>query len=159
MSLFQSHGVQVIHKAVSVRRALKAESLGVDAVSIDGFECAGHPGEDDIGGLVLIPAAVDKLTIPVIASGGIVDSRGFIATLALGDEAVNMGTRFVATAESPMHESLKRTIAENSKRSTNAVFRQFKNSARIAKNQVSDEIVEIERRQNTTFADIAQLAS
>jgi NAD(P)H-dependent flavin oxidoreductase YrpB (nitropropane dioxygenase family) len=159
MPLFKSHDVKVIHKAVTVRHALKAESLGVDAVSIDGFECAGHPGEDDIGGLVLIPAAVDKLTIPVIASGGIADSRGFVAALALGAEAVNMGTRFVATVESPIHENLKRAIVENSERSTNMVFRKFKNSARVAKNQVSDEIVEIERQQDTTFADIAALAS
>ncbi|MGO3679203.1 MAG: NAD(P)H-dependent flavin oxidoreductase, partial [Microbacteriaceae bacterium] len=100
---FKAAGVKVIHKAVTVRHALKAQSIGVDAVSIDGFECAGHPGEDDIGGLVLIPAAADQLTIPIIASGGIADSRGLVAALALGADAVNMGTRFVATQEAPVH--------------------------------------------------------
>lgn len=159
MELFRSNGIKVIHKAVTVRHAVKAESLGVDAVSIDGFECAGHPGEDDIGGLVLIPAAADQLTIPVIASGGIADARGFIAALALGADAVNMGTRFVATVESPIHENIKQQIVLNSERSTNIVFRKFRNSARVAKNQISDEIIEIENQAETTFDDIAHLAS
>lgn len=156
---FRAGGVKVIHKAVTVRHALKAQSLGVDAVSIDGFECAGHPGEDDIGGLVLIPAAADLLEIPIIASGGIADARGLVAALALGADAVNMGTRFVATTEAPVHENIKRQIVENSERSTNVVFRKFRNSARVAKNSVSDEILEIERQEGTTFANIAHLAS
>lgn len=156
---FRAGGIKVIHKAVSVRHALKAQSIGVDAVSIDGFECAGHPGEDDIGGLVLIPAAADQLHIPIIASGGIADARGLVAALALGADAINMGTRFVATTEAPVHENIKQQIVENSEKSTNVVFRKFRNSARVAKNAVSDEIIEIEQQENTTFADIAHLAS
>lgn len=156
---FQAAGVKVIHKAVTVRHALKAQSIGVDAVSIDGFECAGHPGEDDIGGLVLIPAAADQLTIPIIASGGIADARGLVAALALGADAVNMGTRFVATAEAPVHDNIKQQIVANTEKSTNVVFRKFRNSARVAKNAVSDEILDIERQEGTTFQDIAHLAS
>ncbi|WP_217135646.1 NAD(P)H-dependent flavin oxidoreductase [Leucobacter chinensis] len=156
---FKAAGVKVIHKAVTVRHALKAQSIGVDAVSIDGFECAGHPGEDDIGGLVLIPAAADQLTIPIIASGGIADSRGLVAALALGADAVNMGTRFVATQEAPVHDNIKQQIVANSEKSTNVVFRKFRNSARVAKNAVSDEIIEIERQDGTTFENIAHLAS
>lgn len=156
---FKAAGVKVIHKAVTVRHALKAQSIGVDAVSIDGFECAGHPGEDDIGGLVLIPAAADQLTIPIIASGGIADSRGLVAALALGADAVNMGTRFVATQEAPVHDNIKQQIVANTEKSTNVVFRKFRNSARVAKNAVSDEIIEIERQDGTTFENIAHLAS
>ncbi|MCW3011641.1 MAG: Nitronate monooxygenase [Solirubrobacterales bacterium] len=136
-------GVKVIHKTTSVRHALKAESLGVDAVSIDGFECAGHPGEDDVPGLVLIPAATARLKIPVIASGGIADARGLVAALALGAEGVNMGTRFMCTAESPIHQRIKEQIVENDERSTNIIFRSLHNTARVAKNSVSDEVVGI----------------
>ncbi len=152
-------GIQVIHKAVAVRHALTAERIGVDAISIDGFECAGHPGEDDIGGLVLIPAATSKLKIPVIASGGIADGRGLVAAMALGASGVNMGTRFVATVEATVHQNVKSQIVANSERSTNVVFRKFHNSARVAKNAITDEIVEIESREGTTFADVAALAS
>jgi len=156
---FKAAGVKVIHKATSVRHSLKAQTLGVDAVSIDGFECAGHPGEDDIGGLVLIPAAARALTIPIIASGGIADGAGLVAALALGASAVNMGTRFIATTEAPVHESVKRQIVDNSETDTIVVFREFHNSARVAKNAVSLEIAEISRRPGATFADIAHLAS
>ncbi|MHA6758256.1 NAD(P)H-dependent flavin oxidoreductase [Streptacidiphilus sp. PAMC 29251] len=152
-------GVKVIHKCVAVRHAVKAEKLGVDAVSIDGFECAGHPGEDDIGGLVLIPAAAARLTIPVIASGGIADARGLVAALALGADAVNMGTRFVATREAPVHENVKRQIVANDERSTSVLFRKFQNTARVARNGVSEEVRAIEQRQDSTFADIADLVS
>ena len=156
---FKAAGVKVIHKATSVRHSLKAQALGVDAVSIDGFECAGHPGEDDIGGLVLIPAAARALTIPVIASGGIADGAGLVAALALGASAVNMGTRFIATTEAPVHESVKRQIVDNDETDTIVVFREFHNSARVAKNAVSLEIAELSRRPGATFADIAHLAS
>lgn len=152
-------GVKVIHKAVAVRHALKAQQLGVDAVSIDGFECAGHPGEDDVPGLVLIPAAARQLSIPIIASGGIADGAGLVAALALGASAVNMGTRFVATAEAPVHENVKKQIVANDERATQIVFREFRNTARVARNAISEEIVEKSRRPGASFADIAHLAS
>jgi nitronate monooxygenase len=156
---FKAAGIKVIHKAVAVRHAIKAQSLGVDAVSIDGFECAGHPGEDDIGGLVLIPAAAAKVTIPIIASGGIADGRGLAGALALGADAVNMGTRFMATTEAPIHENVKQQIVANDERATSIVFRKFHNSARVARNSITDQILEIQQRPDSTFADIAELAS
>jgi nitronate monooxygenase len=155
---FKEAGVKVIHKAVAVRHALKAEKLGVDAVSIDGFECAGHPGEDDIPGLILIPAAADKLKIPIIASGGIADARGLIAALALGADAVNMGTRFLVTAESPIHEDLKQKIVEQDERSTDLIFRNFRNTARVVKNSISQQVLEIERGGGE-FADVRELVA
>jgi NAD(P)H-dependent flavin oxidoreductase YrpB (nitropropane dioxygenase family) len=159
MPFFKAAGVRVIHKAVTVRHALKAEALGVDAVSIDGFECAGHPGEDDVPGLVLIPAAARKLAVPIVASGGFATGGGLVAALALGASAVNMGTRFVATAEAPVHPNVKAQIVANDERSTRLVFRKFRNTARVASNAVSEKINEIEARAGSTFADIADLAS
>lgn len=140
---FKPHGIKVIHKATSVRHALKAEALGVDAVSVDGFECAGHPGEDDVPNLVLLPAAADKLTIPMIASGGIGDARGLVAALALGADAVNMGSRFLCTVESPIHQNVKDQIVANSELDTELMFRPLRNTARVASNAVSREVVEI----------------
>jgi nitronate monooxygenase len=142
---FHAHGIKVIHKCTSVRHAVKAERLGVDAVSIDGFECAGHPGEDDIPGLVLIPAAADRISIPMIASGGFADARGLVAALALGADGVNMGTRFLCTAESPIHEAVKRQIVANDERATELIFRTMRNTARVARNSVSEQVVAIER--------------
>jgi len=159
MEAFHSAGVKVVHKAVTVRHALKAQSVGVDAVSIDGFECAGHPGEDDVPGLILIRAAARKLTVPIIASGGIADGAGLVSALALGASAVNMGTRFVATKEAPVHDNVKRQIARNDETDTVLIFRKFRNTARVARNSISEEIAEIERRPESTFADIAHLAS
>ncbi|MEV6218232.1 nitronate monooxygenase [Nocardia sp. NPDC051833] len=156
---FKAAGVKVIHKAVTVRHALKAEQLGVDAVSIDGFECAGHPGEDDVPGLVLIPAAARALSIPIIASGGIATGAGLVAALALGASAVNMGTRFMATTEAPIHHNVKQQIVDNSERDTVIVFREFHNSARVARNTVSEEIAAVSREPGATFDDIAHLAS
>lgn len=156
---FKAAGVKVIHKAVAVRHAVKAEQLGVDAVSIDGFECAGHPGEDDVPGLVLIPAAARRLTIPIIASGGIADGAGLVAALALGASAVNMGTRFIATTEAAVHENVKQQIVANDERSTQIVFREFHNSARVARNAISEEIAEISKRPGAKFEDIAHLAA
>jgi nitronate monooxygenase len=143
MAYFKQNGVKVIHKCTSVRHALKAEAAGVDAVSIDGFECAGHPGEDDIPGLVLIPAAANRLRIPIIASGGIADARGLVAALALGADGVNMGTRFMCTAESPVHDDVKRAIVAGSELDTVLIFRTLRNTARVASNEVSREVVQI----------------
>lgn len=156
---FHAAGVKVIHKAVAVRHARTSERLGVDAISIDGFECAGHPGEDDVPGLVLIPAAAAALGIPIVASGGFATGSGLAAALALGADAVNMGTRFVATNEAEVHENIKQQIVANSERDTRLVFRKFRNTARVARNAVSEEILEIESRPESTFDDIAHLAS
>ena len=156
---FKAHGVTVIHKCTAVRHALSAERMGVDAISIDGFECAGHPGEDDIPGLILIPAAADKLTIPMIASGGFGDGRGLAAALALGAEGINMGTRFCATVEAPIHQRVKQFIVENDERGTNLIFRKFHNTGRVAKNSVSDRVVEISTREGAVFEDIRPLVS
>jgi NAD(P)H-dependent flavin oxidoreductase YrpB (nitropropane dioxygenase family) len=138
---FHAHGIKVIHKCTSVRHAVKAESLGVDAVSIDGFECAGHPGEDDVPGLVLIPAAANRLTVPMIASGGFGDARGLVAALALGADGINMGTRFMATVESGIHDNVKQRLVEAGERDTQLIFRQLRNTARVADNAVSREVV------------------
>jgi NAD(P)H-dependent flavin oxidoreductase YrpB (nitropropane dioxygenase family) len=154
---FKSHGIKVIHKCTSVRHALSAQRMGVDVISIDGFECAGHPGEDDIPGLILIPAAVDKLSIPVIASGGFADGRGLVAALALGAEGINMGTRFCATREAPIHDNVKHFIIANDERSTNLIFRNLHNTARVAKNPVSDEVVRILSNPAATFEQVAHL--
>lgn len=156
---FKAAGVKVIHKAVAVRHAVKAQSLGVDAVSIDGFECAGHPGDDDIPGLVLIPAAARKLDIPIIASGGFATGSGLVAALALGACAINMGTRFEATVEAPIHPNVKDQIVANTELDTTLVFREFRNTARVAKNAVSEEIKRIGSQPDATFADVAHLAS
>lgn len=156
---FKEHGIKVIHKCTAVRHALSAERMGVDAISIDGFECAGHPGEDDIPGLILIPAAADKVKIPMIASGGFGDARGLVAALALGADGVNMGTRFMCTAESPIHQKVKEQIVANDERQTNLIFRTLHNTARVAKNAVSDEVVAIERRGGAKFEDVKDLVA
>ncbi|MEU8531103.1 nitronate monooxygenase family protein [Streptomyces sp. NPDC048629] len=159
VAAFKSAGVKVIHKAVAVRHAVKAQGLGVDAVSIDGFECAGHPGEEDIPGLVLVPAAVRRLDIPVIASGGFATGSGLAAALALGACAINMGTRFVASAEAPVHRNVKEQIVANDERATQLVFREFGNTGRVARNAISEEIVTRSRRPGAVFEDVAELAS
>ncbi len=156
---FREAGIKVVHKAVTVRHAVKAQEIGVDVVSIDGFECAGHPGNDDIPGLVLIPAAARALTIPVLASGGFATGSGLVAALALGACGINMGTRFVATTEAQVHAHVKQQIVENSERDTEIVFREFGNTARVARNAVSVEIAERSRREGATFQDVAELAS
>ncbi|MBM3104098.1 nitronate monooxygenase [Pseudomonas sp. V1] len=156
---FRRHGVKVIHKCTSVRHALKAEQLGVDAVSIDGFECAGHPGEDDVPGLVLIPSAANRLKVPIIASGGFADGRGLVAALALGADAVNMGTRFLSTRECTIHPAVKAAIRAADERSTDVIMRSLRNSARVARNAVSQEVLAVEARGNVSYADIAALVS
>ncbi|PPJ25728.1 nitronate monooxygenase [Nocardia nova] len=155
---FKQHGIKVIHKCTSVRHALKAQSLGVDALSIDGFECAGHPGEDDVPGLVLIPAAADKLTVPILASGGFADGRGLAAALALGADGINMGTRFMCTVESPIHQRIKEQIVEASELDTQLIFRQLRNTMRAAKNSVSEEVVEI-LGKGGRFKDVQELVA
>lgn len=152
-------GMTVIHKCVAVRHALKAQSLGVDAVSIDGFECAGHPGEDDVSGLVLIPLAARRLQVPVIASGGIADGEGMAAALALGAEGVNMGTRFCATREAPIHDNIKRALVGATERDTRLIFRTLHNTARVLRNPISEEVVSIEKRGNAQFEDIRHLVA
>ncbi|MBF6278654.1 MULTISPECIES: nitronate monooxygenase family protein [Nocardia] len=156
---FQAAGVKVIHKATSVRHALSAERKGVDAISIDGFECAGHPGEDDVPGLILIPAATRALRVPVIASGGIATGAGLAAALALGACAANMGTRFMATTEAPIHDNAKQQIVRNTERDTVLLFREFRNTARVARNSVSEKVAEIGARPGAVFDDVAELAS
>ncbi|MEO1399418.1 MAG: nitronate monooxygenase, partial [Pseudomonadota bacterium] len=144
MDRFKAAGIKVIHNCVTVRLSLAAERLGVDVVSIDGFECAGHPGEQDVGGLVLFPAAARALSIPVVASGGIGDGRGLAAALALGCDGVNMGTRFLATQEAPIHDGIKQKIVEMDENQTQLIFRSYRNTARVYKNSVSMKVAEIE---------------
>ena len=153
-------GVTIVHKCTSVRHALSAEKNGVDLISIDGFECAGHPGEDDVPGLVLIPLAVRALKIPVIASGGIADGRGLAAALALGAEGVNLGTRFLATQEAPVHEHIKQALLQASERDTRLMFRTMRNTTRVLKNAISDEVVATEQRPGgCRFEDIRHLVA
>ncbi len=152
-------GIKIVHKCTAVRHALSAERKGVDAISIDGFECAGHPGEDDIPGLILIPAAADKVKIPLLASGGFGDGRGLAAALALGADGINMGTRFCATVEAPIHDNVKQAYIENDERGTNLIFRSLHNTARVGKSAVSDEVVRRLAVPGATFGDVAELVS
>ncbi|MGD9659767.1 MAG: NAD(P)H-dependent flavin oxidoreductase [Porticoccaceae bacterium] len=156
---FKAHGIKVLHKCTAVRHAVSAQRMGVDVISIDGFECAGHPGEDDIPGLVLIPATADKVTIPIIASGGFGDGRGLAAALALGAQGINMGTRFCATVEAPIHQRIKEFIVANDERATNLIFRKFKNTGRVAKNSISDKVVELSNQPGSEFKDIQPYVS
>ncbi len=155
---FKQHGIKIIHKCTAVRHALSAERMGVDAISIDGFECAGHPGEDDIPGLILIPAAADKVKVPMLASGGFGDARGLVAALALGADGINMGTRFCATREAPIHDAIKQQMVANDERSTELIFRTLHNTARVAKNAISRQVVELEK-QGAKFEDVRDLVA
>ncbi len=153
-------GVKIVHKCTAVRHALSAERNGVDAVSIDGFEAAGHPGEDDVGGLVLFAAAADKVKIPLIASGGIADGRGMAAALVLGAEGVNMGTRFCVTQEAPLHNDIKQALINAGERDTQLIFRTMHNTGRVLKNAISKEVVALERQQGgVKFKDIHHLVA
>lgn len=157
---FRENGVRVIHKCTSVRHAVSAVRKGVDVISIDGFECAGHPGEDDVGLIVLLPATVDALPdTPIIASGGMADGRSLVAALALGADAVNMGTRFCATQEARIHPNVKQRIVEGTELDTVLVGRNLRNTARVARNAVSEKVAEIQRDPNTTFDDVRELMS
>lgn len=160
MPMLKAAGVKVIHKCTSVRHSLSAEKAGVDAVSVDGFECAGHPGEDDIPNLILLPAAHAVLKIPMIASGGIGNGAQMAAAFALGAEGINMGTRFCATKEAPIHENIKQAMVEASELDTALIFRTLRNTARVFGNDVAREVVSIEARPgDTDFKDLQPLVA
>ncbi|MFC9362993.1 NAD(P)H-dependent flavin oxidoreductase [Rhodococcus sp. NPDC057014] len=158
LPMFHNAGIKVLHKCTTVRHAVKAQALGVDGISIDGFECAGHPGEDDIAGLVLIPAAARQITIPMIASGGFADARGLVAALALGADGINMGTRFMCTVESPIHQNIKEAIVAADETQTELIFRPLRNTARVASNTVSRKVVDILSRGGQ-FEDVRELVA
>ncbi len=153
------HGVTILHKCTAVRHALSAEKAGCDIISIDGFECAGHPGEDDIPGLILIPVAADKVKIPMLASGGFGDGRGLVAALSLGAEGINMGTRFCATKEAPVHDNVKQAYVDNDERGSFLIFRNFKNTARVGKSPVSEEVVRRLAEPDAKFTDVQELVA
>lgn len=157
--MLKPHGVKILHKCTAVRHALSAEKAGCDIISIDGFECAGHPGEDDIPGLILIPAAADKVKIPLLASGGFGDGRGLVAALSLGAEGINMGTRFCATVEAPIHDNVKQAYLNNDERGSFLIFRNFKNTARVGRSEVSEEVVRRLAQPEATFADVQELVN
>ncbi len=155
---FKENGVKVIHKCTSVRHSVSAVNKGVDVISIDGFECAGHPGEDAVGLVVLLPATVDALPdTPVIASGGMADGRSLVAALALGADGVNMGTRFCATVEANIHQNVKDKIVELDELGTVLVGRSLRNTARVARNAISEQVAEIQKDPTKTFADVKEL--
>jgi nitronate monooxygenase len=156
---FKEAGIVVLHKCTSIRHALSAQRLGVDIVSIDGYECAGHPGEDDVTALILLAKSYKKLTIPYIASGGFGDGAGLAAALALGAEGINMGTRFMCTVESPIHNNIKEAIVKADERSTSLVFRPFRNTSRIFKNSIAVEVNKREQNPHVKFEDVRELVS
>ncbi|MBF9151973.1 NAD(P)H-dependent flavin oxidoreductase [Novosphingobium jiangmenense] len=157
--MLKPHGVTILHKCTAVRHALSAERAGCDIISIDGFECAGHPGEDDIPGLILIPAAADKVKIPMLASGGFGDGRGLVAALSLGAEGINMGTRFCATVEAPIHDNVKQAYINNDERGSFLIFRNFKNTARVGRSEVSEEVVRRLSKPDAKFEDVQELVN
>ncbi len=154
--MLQEAGIKVIHKCTSVRHSLKAEAIGCDAVSVDGFECGGHPGEDDVPNFILLPRAADELKIPFVASGGMADGRSLVAALALGAEGMNMGTRFIATKEAPVHENVKQAIVAASELDTRLVMRPLRNTERVLSNAAVDRLLEKEKAlgANLKFEDI-----
>lgn len=156
---FKKAGVKVIHKCTSARHSVTAERVGVDVISIDGFECAGHPGEDDVTLLVLLPSTCDQVKIPVIASGGMADGRSLVAALALGADGANMGTRFLATKECKIHENVKQQIVANTERDTLLINRTLRNTSRVAKNAVSEEVVKIQQDPTKTIDDVRELVA
>lgn len=155
MDQLKSAGIKVTHKCTSVRHAVKAEKIGCDVVSIDGFEAAGHPGEDDVTSLILIPRTRDAIDIPIIASGGFADGRGLVGALGLGADGMNMGTRFVATKEAPVHDNVKQALIEHGERDTRLIMRTLRNTERVLYNENVDKVLAIESKGNTTIDDIA----
>jgi nitronate monooxygenase len=156
MPALKAAGIKVIHKCTSVRHSLKAEKIGCDAVSVDGFECGGHPGEDDIPNMILLPRAADELKIPFVASGGMADARSLVAALSMGAAGMNMGTRFVATKEAPVHDNVKQALVKATELDTVLVMRALRNTERVLKNKGVDELIEIEREKgaNLKIGDI-----
>ncbi len=151
MPALKAAGIKVIHKCTSVRHSLKAESIGCDAVSVDGFECAGHPGEDDIPNMILLPRAAEELKIPFVASGGMADARSLVAALALGAEGMNMGTRFIATKEAPAHENVKKALVAATELDTRLIMRALRNTERVLRNANVDRLLEIEREKGSNL--------
>jgi NADH:quinone reductase (non-electrogenic) len=158
LPFFKDAGVKVIHKCTSVRHSLKAQSIGCDAVSVDGFECGGHPGEDDIPNMILLPRAADELEIPFVASGGMADARSLVASLAMGADGMNMGTRFIATKEAPVHENVKKAIVAASELDTRLVMRPLRNTERVMTNDAVERLLEKERKlgADLKFEDIIE---
>jgi nitronate monooxygenase len=158
MPVLKENGIKVIHKCTSVRHSLKAEQIGCDAVSVDGFECGGHPGEDDIPNFILLPRAADELKIPFVASGGMADGRSLVAALAMGAEGMNMGTRFIATKEAPVHENVKKAIVAASELDTRLVMRPLRNTERVLKNAAVERLLEKEKALGSKlqFQDIIE---
>jgi NADH:quinone reductase (non-electrogenic) len=161
MPALKQAGIKVIHKCTSVRHSLKAEQIGCDAVSVDGFECGGHPGEDDIPNMVLLPRTAEELKIPFVASGGMADARSLVAALSLGAEGMNMGTRFIATKEAPVHENVKRALLEADELHTRLIMRPLRNTERVFVNPAVERILKIEREKGaaTTIDDIRDLVA
>ena len=158
LPLFKSAGIQVILKCTSIRHALKAEKIGCDMVSVDGFECAGHPGEDDVTNMILLPLAAQRLKIPFLASGGLGDGKGLAAALAMGADGINMGTRFMVTQEAPIHENVKQKMVEATELDTSLIYRTLSNTARVFKNSVAEQVIEVESKPGATqFEDIQSL--
>lgn len=158
LPLLKDAGIVVIHKCTSVRHALKAEAIGCDAVSVDGFECGGHPGEDDVPNFILLPRAAEELKIPFLASGGMADGRSLVAALALGADGVNLGTRFIATQEAPVHANVKQALVDASELDTRLIMRPLRNTERVLVNAGVERLLEQERLlgDKVTFADIAE---
>ena len=159
METIKGAGMRVIHKCTSVRHAVKAEKIGCDAVSIDGFEAAGHPGEDDVTSLILVPLTRDAISLPIIASGGFADGRGLVAALGLGADGMNMGTRFVATQEAPVHDNVKQALVGHTERDTRLIMRTLRNTERVMHNTAADKVLDIESRGNTRIEDIIPFVS
>jgi nitronate monooxygenase len=151
MPLLKAAGIKVIHKCTSVRHSLKAEQIGCDAVSVDGFECGGHPGEDDMPNMILLPRAADELKIPFVASGGMADARSLVAALSLGAAGMNMGTRFIATKEAPVHENVKKAIVAASELDTRLVMRPLRNTERVLNNAGVERLLEKEREKGRSL--------
>ena len=158
LPVLKQHGIKVIHKCTSVRHSLKAEKIGCDAVSVDGFECGGHPGEDDVPNFILLPLAAEVLKIPFVASGGMADGRSLVAALALGADGMNMGTRFIATKEAPVHQNVKDALVQATELDTRLVMRSLRNTERVLRNSAVDKIVAIEKAKGeaTTIDDIRE---